>query len=140
MTVNQQAPSTPVCKGRGGLSHQYDPNSLYTDRNRVLRYDLLQSHVRETWIAPARPLLAKMQYYHDHFLRLTEDGFTGYMDAYMSHDPLVRLEYPNVPWRLSLYRHRRHRGRGDFATSVRGRWRQEHFTCRCPVYYEIAGR
>ncbi|MCO5549974.1 hypothetical protein L7F22_003451 [Adiantum nelumboides] len=59
---------------------QYDPDAprqalSHTERNTVIRYELIQRHIEQTWLTPSRPLATKMAYYREHFLMLTEDGF-----------------------------------------------------------------
>ncbi|MCO5548203.1 hypothetical protein L7F22_001660 [Adiantum nelumboides] len=78
---------------------QYDPDSpiihlSHGERNRVLRQDLWQLYIRETWITPRQPLPPKMLYFKDHFMTILEDGFIqrpGYMDTYMSHSARVAI-------------------------------------------------
>ncbi|MCO5563476.1 hypothetical protein L7F22_017118 [Adiantum nelumboides] len=59
---------------------QYDPDSplirlSHEERNRVLRQDLWQLYIRETWITPRQPLPPKMLYYRDQFMTILEDAF-----------------------------------------------------------------
>ena len=78
---------------------QYDPQAphmqlSHSERNRVMRQDLLQSYMRQTWITPLKPLLQKMLYYRDCFMSISEDGFIqrpGYMDVYMPHSARVAI-------------------------------------------------
>lgn len=132
--------------------YQYDPASPYirlsrVDRNRVLRYDLLQAHIRDTWIPSTGTLPVKMQYYRDHFLRLTEDGFIqrpGYMDVFMSHAMRIAIGQLRVSSHtLEIEAGRAVRvAREDRICRLCSREveSEEHYVCRCPVYYEIRGR
>lgn len=129
---------------------QYDPASPYyrlsrVDRNRVLRCDLVQAHVRDTWMVAALP--TKMQHYRDHFLRLTEDGFIqrpGYMDIFMSHAMRVAIGQLRVSSHTLEIEAGRAGGiprEARLCRLCRGEVEsEEHYICRCPVFYEIRGR
>ena len=64
------------------------PHLTREQANRLIRSDLLGLHIHGTWIAPPLELGTKMQFYKDHLMRLTNDGFImrpDYMDIHMSH-------------------------------------------------------
>ena len=78
---------------------QYDMDSPFTrlthsQRNRVLRPDLWQLYIRETWVTPRQSLSTKMLYYKEQFMTILADGIIQrprYMDTYMSHSPRVAI-------------------------------------------------
>ncbi|MCO5582026.1 hypothetical protein L7F22_035916 [Adiantum nelumboides] len=131
---------------------QYDPDSLiihlsHRERNRVLRQDLWQLYIRETWITPRQPLPPKMLYYRDHFMTILEDGFIQrprYMDTYMSHSAGVAIGQ----LRISSHRLEMEIGRAAHIPREQQICRvcakevesEEHYVCSCQAYQEIRSR
>ncbi|MCO5576378.1 hypothetical protein L7F22_030188 [Adiantum nelumboides] len=128
---------------------QYDPDAprqvlSHIERNTVIRYELIQRHVEQTWLTPSRPMATKMAYYIGHFLMLTEDTFIQrphYMDIYLPHGMRVAIGQ----LRVSSHQLEIESGR---ATRVPREVRicrlcrqevecESHFLCRCPHYAEI---
>ncbi|MCO5586104.1 hypothetical protein L7F22_040043 [Adiantum nelumboides] len=132
---SQYAPDAP----RQALSH--------TERNTIIRYELIHRYVEQTWLTPLRPLATKMAYYREHFLMLTEDKFIQrprYMDIYLPHGMRVAIG------QLRVSSHQLEIESGRAARVPREAricrlCRQEvecasHFICRCPHYVEIRSR
>ncbi|KAH6558407.1 hypothetical protein KP509_1Z065800 [Ceratopteris richardii] len=131
---------------------QYDLSSPHitlsrSERNRIIRQDLLQIHVRETWIAPREPLPTKRQHYREHFLTVTADGFIQrprYMDTYMA--PAERVAIGQL--RLSSHQLEIEIGRATHTPRDERLCRicreevedEEHYTCRCQAYEDIRDR
>ena len=68
-----EAPSLPITK---------------TERNRIIRQDLIQLDTKRTWVEPIQELGTKMAFYRGNFLQVSEDGFVtrpSYMDTHLSH-------------------------------------------------------
>ncbi|MCO5551803.1 hypothetical protein L7F22_005305 [Adiantum nelumboides] len=68
-----EAPSLPITK---------------TERNRIIRQDLIQLDTKRTWVEPIQELGTKMAFYRGNFLQVSEDGFVTrprYMDTHLSH-------------------------------------------------------
>ncbi|KAH7387052.1 hypothetical protein KP509_16G002600 [Ceratopteris richardii] len=131
---------------------QYDLSSpditlSRSERNRIIRQDLLQIHVRETWIAPREPLPTKRQHYREHFLTVTADGFIQrpqYMDTYMA--PAERVAIGQL--RVSSHQLEIEIGRATHTPRDERLCRicreevedEEHYTCRCQAYEDIRDR
>ena len=129
---------------------QYDPDSPQvhlsrSERNMVLRQDLWQLYIRQTWITS--PLQRKMSHYRDHFLTILEDGFIQrprYMDIYMPHSSRVAIGQLRVAsHRLEIEVGRAH----DIPMEERvcrvcreDVESEEHYVCRCRAYDDIRGR
>lgn len=88
-----------------------------------------------------------MEHYRQHFLQLTDDGFIQrprYMDSYMSHAMRVTIGQ----LRASSHTLEIEAGRAARVPREQRLCRlchtevesEEHYVCRCPVYYEIRGR
>ena len=59
-----------------------------TERNRIIRQDLIQLDTKRTWVEPIQELGTKMAFYRGNFLQVSEDGFVtrpSYMDIHLSH-------------------------------------------------------
>ncbi|KAH6557133.1 hypothetical protein KP509_1Z132300 [Ceratopteris richardii] len=133
---------------------QYDLSSPHitlsrSERNRIIRQDLLQIHVREreTWIAPREPLPTKRQHYREHFLTVAADGFIQrprYMDTYMAPDERVAIGQ----LRVSSHQLEIEVGRATHTPRDERLCRicreevedEEHYTCRCQAYEDIRDR
>ena len=129
---------------------QYDPDAPQlhlsrSERNMVLRQDLWQLHISQTWITS--PLRRKMSHYRDHFLTILEDGFIQrphYMDTYMPHSSRVAIGQLRVAsHRLEIEAGRAH----DIPMEERvcrvcreEVESEEHFVCRCRAYDDIRER
>lgn len=123
------------------------PRLTREQANRLIRSNLLGLHIHGTWIAPSLELGTKMQFYRDHLMRLTNDGFImrpNYMDIHMSH--AMRIAINQI--RVSSHRLRIETGRAEridreaqictlCSLEVET---EEHYICRCLVYDEIRGR
>ena len=139
-----------------GIDHlpplQYDPQAPYTrlshsERNRVMREDLLQRYMRQTWVTPHQPLSTKMLYYRDCFMNISEDGFVQrprYMDVYMPHSSRVAIGQ----LRVSSHQLEIEAGRAARIPRAERICRlcqeevesEEHHVCRCRAYSDIRER
>ncbi len=132
------------------FQYSLDAPSLSSTRieiNRLIRQDLIQLDTKSTWIQPTQELGTKMAFYRAHLLQLTEEGFVirpGYMDTHLSHG--IRCAIGQL--RTSSHQLQIETGRyGGIPVEARichlCRIEPEtelHYTCHCPVYYEIRGR
>ena len=116
----------------------------HSERNRVMRQDLLQRYVRHTWITPQQPLPTKMLYYRDCFMSISEDGFIQrprYMDVYMPHSSRVAVGQ----LRVSSHQLEIEAGRARRVPRAERICRlcqeeiesEEHYVCRCRAYSDI---
>ena len=119
----------------------------HPEKTRLIRQDLVQLDTRRTWIQPVQELGTKMTFYREHLLQLTEDGFVTrprYMDTHLSHG--IRCAIGQI--RTSSHQLRIETGRysglpADARICLLCHMEPEtelHYTCHCPVYYEIRGR
>ena len=131
---------------------QYDMDAphlhlSHSERNRVMRQDLWQLYIRRTWISPQRPLPAKMLYYRDHFMSISDDGFIRrprYLEAFLPHSTQVAMGQ----LRVSSHRLEIETGRaahipreGRICRLCRVEVEsEEHFVCRCSTYSTIRER
>ena len=112
-----------------------------------MRQDLWQLYIRRTWISPQRPLPAKMLYYRDHFMSISDDGFIRrprYLEAFLPHSTQVAMGQ----LRVSSHRLEIETGRaahipreGRICRLCRVEVEsEEHFVCRCSTYSTIRER
>lgn len=122
-------------------------NFSRSELNRVIRADILRINTERTWIRPSLPLGSRMEFYRSHFLHLTQDGFVTrpqYMDIHLTHS--MRAAIGQI--RTASHRLRTETGRWtDIAEEdricqlcSREPETEEHYICRCTVYYDIRGR
>eukprot|EP00250_Pteridium_aquilinum_P019422 c24426_g1_i1 orf=1306-2640(+) len=115
--------------------------------SRIIRQDLIQLDTRRTWIDPPQELGTKMAFYRDHLLRTTEDGFIvrpGYMDTHLSHAlrcaiGQIRTSSHQLEIETGRYRGIPPEERICQMCHTEPET-EEHYICRCTVYYEIRGR
>jgi len=119
----------------------------HSERNRVLRQDLWQLYIRETWVTPRQPLLPKTLYYREQFLSILADGFIQrprYMDTYMPHSSRVAIGQ----LRVSSHRLEIETSRATHITREARICRlcseevesEEHHVCRCRALEGIRAR
>lgn len=81
--------------------------------NRIIRLDLLQTHISQVWIE-AQELPTKTHFYHDHFMRISNEGFIirpQYLkDQWVSHALRVAIGFPPINYRLRLAEQQAHPG------------------------------
>ena len=127
-----EAPSLPITK---------------TERNRIIRQDLIQLDTKRTWVEPIQELGTKMAFYRGNFLQVSEDGFVtrpSYMDTHLSHG--LRCAIGQI--RTSSHQLEIEFGRfqgippEDRLCKLCGTEPETelHYVCHCTVYYEIRGR
>ena len=127
-----EAPSLPITK---------------TERNRIIRQDLIQLDIKRTWVEPIQELGTKMAFYRGNFLQVSEDGFVtrpSYMDTHLSHG--LRCAIGQI--RTSSHQLEIEFGRfqgippEDRLCKLCGTEPEIelHYVCHCTVYYEIRGR
>ncbi|KAH6554830.1 hypothetical protein KP509_1Z303800 [Ceratopteris richardii] len=129
---------------------QYDPDSPHIhlsrrERNVVLRQDLWQLYISQTWHTPH--MGSRLSHYRDQFIDILADGFIQrprYMDTHMPHSLRVAIGQ----LRVSSHRLEIETGRAaDIAREERicrvcrvEMEDEEHFVCRCSAYDGIRGR
>ena len=127
-----EAPSLPITK---------------TERNRIIRQDLIQLDTKRTWVEPTQEMGTKMAFYKENFLQVSEDGFVtrpSYMDTHLSHG--LRCAIGQI--RTSSHQLEIEFGRfqgippEDRLCKLCGIEPETelHYVCHCTVYYEIRGR
>lgn len=119
----------------------------HSELNRVMRMDIIRLDTERTWITPTLPLRTKMAQYQSHFLHISPDGFIlrpTYMDTHLSHG--IRSTIGQI--RTSSHHLRIETGRSEDLEPAdricqlcyQEAETEEHYICRCTVYYEIRGR
>ena len=114
--------------------------------NRIVRCDLTELHVKETWITFQEELGTKMHFYRDNLLCIIYDDFIiqpKYMDVHLLYGNRCAIRQ----MRKSSHQPHIEIGRyGPHALPTEERIYQlygleletkEHYICRCPIYYKI---
>ncbi len=122
-------------------------NMTKTEKNRVIRADIIKLNNERTWTSPTTPLGRKMAQYKALFLHISQDGFIlrpSYMDTHLSH------ALRTVIGQLRTSSHQLEIEKGRYAGKPmaericqlchREVESEEHYVCHCSVFYEIRGR